>query len=100
MSKPKPWVPAELVALDTRTLPGTFARFRLDDGEVLTLYRTHHHLTASTMQAIADTAGVQDIDEGTGAFVKLRLDDEGRIRTVADMDGRNPVEIDLLTASA
>ena len=51
------------------------------------------------MQAIAETAGVQDIDEGTGAFVKLRLDDEGLVRAVADMDGRNPIEIDLLTAT-
>ncbi|ACS42976.1 hypothetical protein [Methylorubrum extorquens] len=100
MSKPKPWVPAELVALDARPSPAAFARFKLDDGGLLTVDRRHHRLDGPTMQAIAETAGVQDIDEGTGAFVKLRLDDEGLVRAVADMDGRNPIEIELLTASA
>ncbi len=100
MPKPKPWVPAELVALDARPSPGAYARFKLDDGEFLTVDRKHHRLSGPTMQAIAETAGVQDVDEGTGAFVKLRLDDEGLVRAVADMDGRNPIEIELLTASA
>ena len=99
MSKPKPWVPAELVALDARPSPAAFARFKLDDGGLLTVDRRHHRLDGPTMQAIAETAGVQDIDEGTGAFVKLHLDEAGLVRAVADMDGRNPIEIDLLTAT-
>lgn len=100
MSKPKPWIPAELVAMDARPSPGAYARFKLDDGDILTVDRTHHRLTGPTMQAIAETAGVQGVEDGTGAFVKLRLDAKGLVLAVADIDGRNPVEIELLTPSA
>ncbi len=91
MPRPKPWTPAELVALDARPNPGAFARFRLDDGEFLTIDRVHYRLDGLVIQAIADTAGVESVEEGTGAFVKLRLDDDGMIREVADLDGRRRI---------
>lgn len=87
----RPWLPAELVALDARQDPGPFVRFRLDDGEILTIDRSRYRLDGPTVQAIADTAGVAGVEEGTGAFVQLRLDEEGMIREVADLDGRRRI---------
>jgi len=87
----RPWISAELVALDTRQDPGPFVRFRLDDGEILTIDRSRYRLDEPTIQAIADTADVAGVEEGTGAFVKLRLDDEGMIREIADLDGRGRI---------
>ncbi|WP_408903435.1 hypothetical protein [Methylobacterium radiotolerans] len=87
----RPWLPAELVALDARHDPGPFVRFRLDDGEILTIDRSRYRLDGPTVQAIANTADVAGVEEGTGAFVKLRLDEEGMIREVADLDGRRRI---------
>lgn len=100
MSRTSPWLPAELVALDARPNPGAFARFRLDDGEFLTIDRVHYRLDGPVIQAIADTAGVADVEEGTGAFVKLRLDDKGLVRQIADIDGRNPIGIEPSSGDA
>lgn len=89
----RPWIPAELVALDARQDPGPFVRFRLDDGEILTIDRTRYRLDGPTVQAIAETADVAGVEEGTGAFVTLRLDDDGLDRDIADIDGRHPIWI-------
>lgn len=100
MSRSNPWIPAELVAIETRTLMGVYARFKTDHGGEIAIDHKAYGIDGTVMQAIAWTAGVHDVEEGTGAFVRIRLDEDGLVRAVADMDGGGIVEIRPIAAGA
>ncbi len=100
MPRTNPWIPAELVAIETRTPMGVYARFKTDHGGEIAIDHKGYGVDGAVMQAIARAAGVQDVEEGTGAFVRIRLDEDGLVRAVADMDGGSLVEIQPIAAGA
>lgn len=83
----RPWMTAELVALDARPDAGAFARFRLDGGEILTVDRTRYHPHEPVVRAIAEIAGVATVEVGANILVKLRLENDDTVGDVADIDG-------------
>lgn len=100
MSRTRSWVPAEVVSIETRAAVGIHARFRTDDGGEIAIDTGTYAVDGSVMLKIARISGLLDVEEGTGAFVRIRLDEAGLVLAVADMDGGSPVEIRPIGAGA
>lgn len=100
MSRSSPWIPAELVAIETRAPLGIYACFKTDHGGEIAIDAKGYGLDETVMMAIMRTAGVQDVEEGTGAFVRICLDEDGLVRAVADIDGGSVLEIRPIAAGA